>query len=443
MLVVLLAVSGDPGAVPVTYYRDIAPVLQQRCVRCHRPGQVAPFALTSYDAAAAWAEMIREVVDERRMPPWHADPRYGAFANDPRLSEAERRVIDRWVETGAPAGNPADEPAPVVFSDNWHISGPDLVLAMPEPFTVPAQGIIEYQFVEIDPGFREDRWIRGVEILPGNRKVLHHCTVFLKPPGAADVAAAGAQGSYCLAATAPGTPPLLLPDGMAKRVPAGWRFVLVLHYTPVGTVQEDRTRLGLLFADPRQVKQEVATKLLWDPDLAIPPRTVDHRVERTWQVADDILLLGLFPHMHLRGQSFRYEAHYPDGTTEILLNVPRYDFGWQNRYDFVTPKRIVAGTVLRCIARYDNSAANPANPDPSATVHTGTQSTDEMFNGYFEWALADQDLTLPPTPIARLRAAMPMLALTLLPAVGFFLLIRRLRDRRRLARSVLRAPDLA
>jgi hypothetical protein len=402
----------------VTYYRDVAPVFQKRCQSCHRPGQVAPFALTSYDAAAAWAETIREVVDSRRMPPWHADPRYGTFANDPRLTESERQLVTRWVDAGAPAGDPADAPAPVTFSDAWNIPGPDLVVSMPRPFTVPATGVVEYQIIEIDPGFREDRWVRGAEIRPGNRKVVHHGTVFLKAPGTAGAASPGPMGSYCLVATAPGTPPLLLPDGMAKRVPAGWHFVFVLHYVPAGTIQEDLTRLGLVFADPATVKQEVATKLLWDADLAIPPHTADHRVAHTWEVPDDILLVGLFPHMHLRGKSFRYEASYPDGGTEVLLDVPRYDFGWQNRYDFAEPKRIPAGTVLRCIARYDNSADNPANPDPGVTVHAGPQSWEEMFNGYFEWAPADQALTRPGDRL--LRTAL----LVGVPAGGIYLLIR-------------------
>ncbi len=382
------------SAVPeqVTYSRDIAPILQRHCLACHRPGQVAPFALTTYRQAAQRAERMREAVQDGRMPPWHADPRYGQFANDLRLTDRHKQLIDDWVRNGCPEGDPCDLPPPTL-AEGWNIPGPDLVVSIPRPFTVPAAGVVEYQFFEVDPGFREDRWVRGVEVRPGNRKVVHHCNVFLKPPNSDGVVEQGALGSFCLAAMAVGTPPLLLPEGMAKRIPAGWRLVFVVHYTPVGSVQTDQTSLGLVFADPKSVRKEVATKVLLDMDLCIPPRVADYRVEHTHTFGRDVLLLAMFPHMHLRGKSFRYEAAYPDGTREILLDVPRFDFNWQNRYELAEPKRLPAGTTLHCIAHYDNSADNPANPDPDATVHTGQQSWDEMFNGYFEFALADQDLT--------------------------------------------------
>lgn len=330
------------------------------------------------------------------MPPWHADPRYGRFSNDARLSDLEKSRILDWARGGAPEGDPADSPPPPVLSDGWNIPGPDMVLSMPAPFTVPARGVVDYQYFEVDPGFREDRWIRGAEIRPGNRRVVHHCNVFLKAPGSRnDIDTPGELGSYCLAATTPGALPWLLPTGMAKRIPAGWRLVFVVHYTPVGTVQKDQTQIGLLFDDPATVRKEVATNLLFDPDLRIPPHVADHRVERSRRFDEDVLLLSMFPHMHLRGRSFRYEAIFPDGRSEILLDVPRYDFNWQNRYELAEPRRLPAGTVLRCVAHYDNSAGNPANPDPGATVRAGKQSWDEMFNGYYDIALADQDLTRP------------------------------------------------
>jgi peroxiredoxin len=380
----------------VTYCRDVAPILQRRCQVCHRPGQVAPFALTSYRAAAGWAGAIREVVEDGRMPPWGANPAHGRFANDPSLTAAEKRVLFAWIDAGCPEGDPAQLPPPARFPEGWGIGEPDQVLAMAEPFTVPAEGVIEYQYFVADPGSREDRWVRAAEILPGNKAVVHHCNVFLQAPGHThpdDLSEQGSLGSYCLTQMAPGTPPMVLPDGMAKRIPAGWRVVFVVHYTAVGSVQTDRTRLGLKFADPRAVKQEVATRLMYDLDLSIPPGAAGHEVSQTWEMRRDVLLLSLFPHMHLRGKSFRYTARYPDGAEEILLDVPRYDFNWQHRYNLAEPKRLPAGTRLRCSAVYDNSADNPANPDPGATVRAGTQSWDEMFNGYFDVVLAEQDLT--------------------------------------------------
>jgi hypothetical protein len=380
----------------VTYCRDVAPVLQRRCQVCHRPGQAAPFALTSYRAAAGWAGAIREVLEDGRMPPWGANPAHGRFGNDPSLTAGEKQTLFAWIDAGCPEGDPAQLPPPAQFPEGWGIGEPDLVLSMPRPFTVPAEGTIEYQYFVVDPDFREDRWVRAAEILPGNKAVVHHCNVFLQAPGRGnpdDLSEQGSLGSYCLTMMAPGTPPMVLPDGMAKRIPAGWRVVFVVHYTAVGSPQSDLTRLGLKFADPRAVKQEVATKLMFDLDLCIPANAAGHEVSQTWEVRRDVLLLSLFPHLHLRGKSFRYTARYPDGAEEVLLDVPRYDFNWQYRYNLAEPKRLPAGTRLCCTAVYDNSADNPANPDPDATVRAGTQSWEEMFNGYFDVALADEDLT--------------------------------------------------
>jgi peroxiredoxin len=427
-----------PATATVSYCKDVAPILQRRCQVCHRAGQVAPFALVSYRDASGWAGAIREVIEAGRMPPWGAKTRHGAFANDPSLTAGEKETLFRWIDAGCPEGNPADLPAPVKFADGWAIPGPDRVVSIPEPYTVPAQGAIEYVFIRVDPGFREDRWIKAAEILPSNRAVVHHCNVYLQPPGIddpEDLHAQGNLGSYCLIATAPGTPPMILPDGMAKRIPAGWRIIFVLHYQAIGSVQKDQTRLGLTFADPKLVRQEVATQLMYDLDLRIPPGASDFPVSRTWQVSRDVELLSLFPHMHLRGKSFRYELIHPDGSEEVLLDVPRWDFNWQHRYVFATPRRIAAGSQLRCSAVYDNSADNPANPDPTAEVRTGKQSWDEMFNGYFDVVLADEDLTIP-VPWYRLAwktaqsVCRPGLAVLACLAGGLFL------GRRRVARML-------
>lgn len=380
----------------VTYSRDVAPILQRRCQVCHRPGQSGPFSLLTYEQASERASGILEVIQERRMPPWGADPRHGKFANDPSLSESEKKTLADWIAEGCPEGDPADLPPPRKFPDGWSIPGPDLVVSMPEPITVPAEGVIEYQYVRVDPGFREDRWIEAAEIMPGNAAVVHHCNVFLQPPGVADpenLRETGKLGSYCLTMTAPGTPPTILPSGMAKRIPAGWKIVFVLHYQAVGSVQKDQTKLALKFADPKKVRQEVATKLMYETDLRIPPRESHYVVSQTWQAERDVLLLSLFPHAHLRGKSFRYELIRPDGREEILLDVPRYDFNWQHRYVLAEPLRLGKGSRLRVTAVYDNSADNLANPDPDSEVRTGTQSWEEMFNGYFDVALADEDLT--------------------------------------------------
>jgi peroxiredoxin len=423
----------------VTYHRDVAAILQRRCQGCHRRGEIGPLSLTNYREARGWAATIREVVEEGRMPPWGADPRHGRFSNDPSLAKEEKDLLFQWIGGGCPEGDPADAPPPAAFVEGWNIGTPDLVVAMPEPFHVPAEGVVEYQFIEVDPGFHEDHWVRAAEIRPGNRAVVHHCNVFLQPPGAPGPQEPGALGSVCLAALAPGTPSLVLPDGMAKRVPAGWRLVFVMHYTPVGSVQTDRTCIGLRFANPKTVKKEVATKLMYDTGLVIPPFAAGHEVSQTWQVNRDVLLLSFFPHMHLRGKSFRYEALYPDGRHETLLEVPRWDFNWQHRYVLAEPLRLLAGTRIRCTGVYDNSKANPANPDPSAEVHAGTQSWDEMFNGYFDVVLAEEDLTRLPQWGQRLGAGLrlffrPGVALLTVVA-GSLVLVRGRMCRRKVGES--------
>jgi peroxiredoxin len=394
-----------PRTGQVTYTKDIAAILQQHCLNCHRPGNVAPFSLTNYQEAASWADTIREVVNDGRMPPWHANPEHGKYANDPRLSEQTKKLINDWVKDGVPEGQPADLVIPTKLAHGWAISGPDAVVSIAQPFKVPSSGIVDYQYFDVDPGFKEDKWVSQAEIRPGNRAVVHHCTAFLKPPGHDSAVLVGELGSVCLAATAPGTPPMKLPEGMAKRIPAGWHFVFVIHYTSNGTEQMDQTSIGLVFADPKKVKKEVATQIVLDTELNIPPHEPNHRVEHTTSFDRDVLLLALFPHMHLRGKDFRFEAEYPDGKREILLDVPRYDFNWEHRYELAEPKLLPAGTIVHVIGHYDNSANNPFNPDPNVTVHTGSQITDEMFNGYIEVALADQDLTRQATAGDVLKAA--------------------------------------
>ena len=426
----------------VTWSRDVAPIVQKRCQVCHRRGQSAPFALTGYREAAGWARAMREVIEEGRMPPWGASPQHGAFANDPSLTAGEKAVLFGWIEAGCPEGDPKDLPAPAKFPTGWSIPGPDLVLSMPEPFTVPAEGVVEYQYIRVDPGFKEDRWVKAAEIRPGNRAVVHHCNVFLQPPGLdnpEDLGEVGQLGSYCLTMTAPGTGPLVLPDGMAKRIPAGWKIVFVMHYQTVGSVQKDQTRLALTFAEPKDVRQEVATQVMYDLELRIPPLTAAHHVSQTWEVKRDVLLLSLFPHMHLRGKSFRYDLIHPDGREEVLLDVPRYDFNWQHRYVLHKPRRIVAGSRLRCTAVFDNSEDNPANPDPSAEVRAGTQSWDEMFNGYFDVCLADEDLTRPVAWQARAweagrRVCRPGVAVLICLVGGLYL------GRKRIARALDAGP---
>jgi peroxiredoxin/mono/diheme cytochrome c family protein len=368
-------------------WADVQPIFQHRCATCHRPDQTAPFSLLTYEDAAGWADTIAEVVQNRRMPPWHADPRYGKFANDRSLSDDERERLLKWIADGAVAGTDSPtlhSPPSTRHSDSSIRS--DHIVAMRVPFKVPATGIIEYQTIVIDPGFTTDRWIKAAEVIPGNRAVLHHATIFLAAPNSDQPVEAGVLGSFCFATWVPGAPATAFPPGMAKKVPAGWKFVFMLHYVTNGSPQTDQTKLALTFADPREVQQEVATQFLFDPDIRIAPHERNHVVEKSWTAPRDVLLLAMFPHMHLRGRTFQYEVFYPNGTSEILLRVPNYDFNWQHRYELIEPKPLPAGTLVKATAHYDNSADNPVNPDPAVEVRAGQQTTDEMFNAYFDIA---------------------------------------------------------
>ena len=379
----------------LTYSRDIAPILRDNCLPCHCQGNVAPFPLTAYAHARQKARMIAEVIENGSMPPWHASPHYGTFRNARKLSPEQKRLIADWIRLGCPEGDPEAVQSSSPPAANWAIGTPDAVFAIPAPFNVPADGVLEYQHFIVDPGFATETWVRAAEVRPSNRRVVHHCNVFLQSPDSTDpeeIFETGALGSSNLIAFTPGSGPVQFPPGMAKRVPAGWRLHFIVHYTPIGSLQQDRTEIALQFLPADQVRKEAATKLLLDLDLAIPPHAANHRIEKTWTADRDYLLLSMFPHMHLRGKSFRYVAEYPDGQSEILLDVPAYDFNWQHRYEPVEPKRLPAGTVVRCIAIYDNSSSNWSNPNPSATVRAGQQSWDEMFNGFFDIALADQDM---------------------------------------------------
>jgi peroxiredoxin len=375
----------------VTYASQVARILQSHCVACHRPGEIAPFSLTNYRQAAGWSSMIAEVVDEGRMPPWHASPEYGRFTNDARLSAEEKKAIRDWVAAGAPEGDPADLPPPARFIEGWQIPRPDLVLEMPRAIEIPAEGSMPYELVEIDPKLTRDVWVRASQVRPGNPAVVHHVVALVLPPGVEKIDEAG--GDF-LAAYAPGMPPRVMRDGVAKRVPAGSRIVLQLHYTPRGTKQVDRSRIGLVFADPASVHKELMSGMALNFRLQIPPGARDYLSRADFRFSQPSLLLSLMPHMHLRGKSMRFVAEYPDGRREVLLDVPRYEFDWQNLYVLDRPKPMPEGTILHTEAHFDNSDENPNNPDPKRAVTFGEQTRDEMHVGYLNFALADQDLTL-------------------------------------------------
>ena len=380
----------DPES-PLTYSKQIARIMQRRCVECHRAGEIAPFTLTNYKDAVGWAEMIGEVVDENRMPPWHADPKHGQFSNDRRLTSAEKSQILEWVERGAPEGNPRDLPKPRKFIVGSQLPRKaDLELFMKdEPFAVKAEGEIAYQNFVVDPGFKEDKWITMAEAVPSNRAVVHHIVIFAKPPKSKG-RKGFARGFQFLTTYVPGYLSRPLPSGMAKCVPAGSQIVFQMHYTPIGTEQTDLSKLRLVFAEPKNVKRLVLSSSVQiaHKELVIPANAQSHRSEARRMIGfKNAQLLSLFPHMHLRGKSFRIDAKYPDGKQETLLNVPHYDFNWQTTYRLLNPKSIPPGTEMIVVGHHDNSQANLANPDPNKTVRWGDQTWEEMMIALYEWSI--------------------------------------------------------
>lgn len=366
----------------VTYAGDVAPILAEKCQACHRPRQVAPFALLGYRDARRWAAGIAEVVEDYRMPPWHADPRFGRFENDRSLTPRQRAVLLAWVEQGCPPGDPAREPPPREFPEGWSIGTPDAIYTMPEPFEVPARGTVAIQRFRVPSGLAEDRWVQKVEMQPGVRSVVHHMFVFIEPhrDSPADLLKTGPT----LVAYAPGDAPSIYPPGIARRIPAGSDLMFEVHYTPDGRTRFDRSSVGLIFAR-EPVRHQAVFKGIPDKTLDIPPGEPNYPARSSYTFPRAVHLLSLMPHMHLRGKDFRYDIVSPGGRRETLLSVPAYDFGWQSVYRLAEPLAVPAGARLECFAHFDNSAANPANPDPRARVRWGDLTTDEMMIGYIDY----------------------------------------------------------
>ncbi|HEX6894259.1 MAG TPA: thiol-disulfide isomerase [Bryobacteraceae bacterium] len=394
-----------------TFHKDVEPLLERHCQGCHHAGDIGPMPLVSYEQVRPWAKAIRAAVLQKKMPPWFADPAHGKFLNDRSLTQAEIDTFKTWIDTGAVEGDPKDAPAPLHFSEGWHMGEPDVVIQIPQAFHVPAKGTVPYQYIVVPTNFTEDKWVQSVEVRPSNRKVVHHINLSATPPSKSGARPTGFFTSDAearmLAALKPGQeppqfaaaregdlletfvpgglPPELQP-GQAKLVKAGSSLMFQLHYTTIGTPQEDQTSVGFIFAK-EPPRERIKSILVYNTHFTIPAGASSQMIGARAEVLHDVKMVSILPHMHLRGKDFQVRATYPSGESEILLRVPNYDFNWQVNYYLDKPKILPKGTVLEVTGHYDNSVNNPFNPDATVDVHYGEQTWEEMLNGFMEVAI--------------------------------------------------------
>ena len=395
LIFLLIATAGFAAeATPaVTFSRDVLPILRKNCQSCHRRGEIGPMPLLTYENTRPWAKAIKSAVVSRKMPPWFADPKYGHFKNDPRLSDGDLRKIVAWVDGGALEGDAQDGRAPIQWVDGWNIQ-PDAIFQMPDPYTVPAANILQYVYVVLPTGFTRDTYVTAAEVRPGNRSALHHAVALVRPGGSQWLKEAKPFVPYIPPAGAGGQPdnPRFAPqtlvsyaggmqaqrfdmDHSAFLIPAGSDIVLQLHYVANGkTAVQDQTKIGLTLASEPPLKVFFSfAALSWD--WVIPPGDPNYEGHAELTLRSPVELVFVQSHMHLRGKDMTIRLLYPDGKSDIVLSVPRYDFNWQIIYYLDKPLPLPGGTRVQVTAHWDNSVNNPRNPDPSATVHWGDQST--------------------------------------------------------------------
>ena len=364
-----------------TFTRDVAPIFYSKCVECHRPTMFAPMSLMTFDEARPWARSIKQRVAARTMPPWGADPAHGVFKNDPRLSDREVETIVAWVDAGAPKGDDRDLPVRPSFAEGWSIGKPDAVFTMTEDFKIPASGVVEYQYLRLPTGITEDKWIQAIEIKPQARAHVHHVLAYTQPTGT-PLDENGALGPGNIGGVTPNKPGVVFEPGVGRLLTANSDIVLQMHYTTNGEPTTDRTQVGIVFAKEAPKRQQRGGSVM-QPRFVIPAGAPAHEVRGSRVLAADTLITSFTPHMHVRGKSMTYVAKFPDGTTETLLSVPKWDFNWQITYELAKPRLFPKGTEIEVIAHYDNSPANKFNPDPTKDVRWGDQTWEEMMIGFW------------------------------------------------------------
>jgi hypothetical protein len=409
-----------------TYHRDVLPVLQRHCQECHRPGQIGPFSLLSYESARKRAGDLASVVEQRTMPPWPASTGVGGpFRGARVLSDAEIALLSDWAIAGAPEGNPADAPASRDFPSDWPLGPPDLVLTPSEDYEVSPSGRDQFRVFVVPTGLTEGRWVRAVDFRPGNPRVVHHILSAFDTngkarqkdaadpqPGYAVFGGFGVTPSGGLEGWAPGKAAHTYAPGVGRYLPAGSDVLIQIHYHSSGKPERDRTAMGLYFATApveKQVRPFVVRPprqpLRLRPDLRIPAGDSNYEVVGTFRVPYNAHAIAVLPHMHWLGKDFLLTAQRPGEEHPVtLIQIDHWNFNWQGIYDFVEPVALPAGTVLHMVGHFDNSAANPANPShPPREVRWGEQTTDEMCLGFLQVTRDDESLGNQPPPALRLR----------------------------------------
>jgi mono/diheme cytochrome c family protein len=404
-IVLFAIVANQASTTKVTFTKDIAPILYKNCAECHRTGEIAPMSLLSYQEVRPWSKSIRERVADRSMPPWSADPNVGHWANDPRLSEKEIATISEWVSAGSPKGDDKDLPPMPKFTDGWTIGTPDAVISMQEDYTVPADGTVPYLYFSMPTNFTEDKWISALEIRPGNRTVVHHVIAYAQDASSKDTDAGGEgelrRGRVHLGGITPNKTGFTFEPGSAKLIKKGSNIVFQMHYTTNGQSAKDRTKIGFVFAK-EPAKREILTGNAINGRFVIPAGDANHEVKASKTFDEDVVITSFMPHMHVRGKAFSYTAVYPDGRSEVLLNVPKYDFNWQHNYYPKKPIALPKGSRLDCVAYFDNSEKNKYNPDPTKAVRWGDQTWEEMMIGWFTYTkVTDLAKPMPTTTSAK------------------------------------------
>lgn len=424
----MMAASVKAAEVP-KYYEDILPILQENCVSCHRPGSIAPMAFDKFETTRPWAKSLSRSVMQRSMPPWLADPAHGKFSNAMGLEEHEIDKIVKWATAGAPAGDPSKAPAPLEFPE-WQIGQPDEIFSMRKAYTLAPEGQDEYKYFTVSDEFPEDKWVTAFEVKPGNDRVVHHVIAFVLPPGSKERPEGGEESlnsfrpesdeataeavrrgeefqekmranaknprplpimGQVLGGVAPGTPPWIARPGEGRLIKKGSKIYLQMHYHRNGQEEIDQTSIGVKYATT-PVTEERLTVGIANVAFAVPPMAENYKVESFHTFDKDTKILNFMPHMHLRGKSFEYRAIYPDGREEVLLSIPEYDFNWQYSYELAEPITVPKGTMIHCIAHFDNSPNNTANPDPLRVVKFGNPTEDEMMIGWLDVAIVDEGI---------------------------------------------------